>query len=372
MVRKSQRNNADRKNEAKREDNLANKIVKWLFAGLIAFVLLICLYGVFLITVGGIGNKDEVKVDVPVGASASSVASQLEDQNVIANASLFNLYQRIKGGQGVQAGTYTMHENMSMQSALKTLNAGSQSGEVYRLVIPEGTNLEGISQIVEENSDYTAEEFMEVATDEKFFQKMQSLYPDMLAEVAEKDDVRYKLEGYLFPATYEIGAGESIEEIIDKMVGQMNQVYNSHIDQVNQSDYSFHELLTLASLVEAEAPETADRQLIAGIFINRLNTGMPIQSDISISYALNEHRPYVTYEDTEVDSPYNLYQNPGLGPGPFNSPGLEAIEASLAPEPSDYLYFVADLQTGEVYYAETYEEHLALVDQYVSEENANM
>lgn len=374
MVRKSKQNHKDRKTEAKREDSLANKIVKRLFIGIIGLVVLLGLIVMFNVFVGGFGksNDEAIAIEVPTGSTTKDVATTLEEKDIISNASLFKLYLRLTGNTDIQAGHYEIPKDSGFSKTSKILAEGSQSGETYSLVIPEGSNLEDIAEIVGNSSTYSADEFMDVATDDAYFNELLEKYPDMLEEVSQKDDVRYKLEGYLFPATYEIGADETVEQIIDKMVAQMNQIYVNHQDQVSQSDFSFHELLSLASLVEAEAPATDDRKMIAGVFINRLNSGMPIQSDISISYALNEHRAYVTNEDTQVDSPYNLYLNSGLGPGPFNSPGLEAIEAVLAPESSNYLYFVADLKTGKVYYAETYEEHLKLVDQYVSEENADM
>ena len=106
--------------------------------------------------------------------------------------------------------------------------------------------------------------------------------------------------------------------------------------------------------------------MIAQVFFNRLAIEMPLQSDISILYALGVHKELVTYEDLEVDSPYNLYKNTGFGPGPFNNPGTSAIEAVLNPLDNSYYYFVADLKTGKVYFSETLEEHNVLVEQYVN------
>lgn len=126
------------------------------------------------------------------------------------------------------------------------------------------------------------------------------------------------------------------------------------------------EVLTLASLVEKEGSKEDDRKNIAQVFFNRLAVDMPLQSDISILYALGEHKELVTYEDTQVDSPYNLYVNTGYGPGPFNNPSEQSIKAVLEPTPNNYYYFVADINTQEVYFAETYDEHMRLVEKYVN------
>ena len=183
-----------------------------------------------------------------------------------------------------------------------------------------------------------------------------------------KDEkVKYKLEGYLFPATYDYLSEYTIEEIITTMVSKTNEVMKSYRQKIEESDLDVHSVLTLASLVEKEGVNLEDRKRIASVFLNRLEEGMPLQSDISILYALDEHLEYVTIENTEVDSPYNLYKNKGLGPGPFDNPSEESIKATLEPEETDYLYFLADLTTGDVYFSKTFEEHLELQEKYVDD-----
>ena len=115
----------------------------------------------------------------------------------------------------------------------------------------------------------------------------------------------------------------------------------------------------MASLVEREGVTEKDRKKIAGVFFNRIDIDMPIQSDISVMYALNTHKTKLSNKDVRVDSPYNLYKNAGYGPGPFNTPSVQAIEATLNPSDRDenYLYFVANLKTGKVYYSHTLQEH---------------
>ena len=128
--------------------------------------------------------------------------------------------------------------------------------------------------------------------------------------------------------------------------------------------------MTLASIIEKEGVTDEDRKLISGVFYNRMNNDMPLQSDITVLYALGEHKELVSIKDTEVDSPYNLYKHVGLGPGPYNSPSLSAIQAAIYPTASDYFYFVADIETGNVYYATSLEEHEALVAKYVNKNSS--
>ena len=156
--------------------------------------------------------------------------------------------------------------------------------------------------------------------------------------------------------------------IIEEMVAKTDSVLSKYYAKISQGDYSVHEILTMASLLEKEGYKLEDRQKIASVFYNRLQKNMMLQTDISVLYALGEHKEVVTLKDLEVNSPYNLYRNRGMGPGPFNSPSEEAILAAIDPAQTDYEYFVADIQTKEVYFAKTYEEHLALKAKYVDKE----
>ena len=150
------------------------------------------------------------------------------------------------------------------------------------------------------------------------------------------------------------------------MVATTNLEFQKIREDLDQTWMTFHEVLTLASIVEREGITDEDRALIAGVFLNRINEGMPLQSDITVLYALGEHKELVTYSDLETDSPYNLYMYSGLAPGPFNSPSLSSIMAVIYPTYSDYYYFVAVLDTQEIYYSSNIEDHDALVEEYVN------
>lgn len=125
------------------------------------------------------------------------------------------------------------------------------------------------------------------------------------------------MEGYLFPATYNVGAGETVKDLVDAMVAKTDSVMQSYYKSIKKQQYTVQEVMTLASLVEREGVTQDDRRKIAGVFLNRIDAGMPLQSDISVMYALNTHKTHLTNKDTSVDSPYNLYVHTGYGPGPF-------------------------------------------------------
>ena len=214
-----------------------------------------------------------------------------------------------------------------------------------------------------ENQSYSAEDFLNLMSNQEFLAQLVQQYP-ILTDSYNNPNVRYVLEGYLFPATYDVAQGETLESLVTQMVDKTNEVLSKYQADIDASSYSLQDIMSIASLVEKEGQTTEDRKLIAGVFYNRLEQGMPIQSDISVLYALGTHKEMVTYDDLEVDSPYNLYTNAGLPPGPMNSPSEDAIAAALEPTDNDYLYFYANLKTGEVFYTDDYEQHQAWAQEY--------
>lgn len=362
--------------QEQKEEKAAAGIVKWILLVMGAGLVIVGLFFAFMMSTGGIGTGDEVEFEIPIGATAGDTAAILAENEVVFSGPLFSLFLRVMSTNDIQAGLYSMPTSVGYKEAEQLLAAGSQSA-TDSLVIPEGSSVEDIATSISEAADFSYDEVMAVMQDEAFFQTMLAAYPELLSDVANIDEVRYKFEGYLYPATYEIQQGQTIEEMLSVMLATAEDVRQQFAAQaaeaqVDGQPLTYHEVLTLASLIEAEAATPEDRRLISGVFYNRLVEGMAIQSDISILYANEEHSAYVTIEDTEVDSPYNLYQNAGLGPGPFNNPSSEAIEAALNPEASDYFYFVANLRSGEVYYSKTLEEHNLLVEEHVSEADADL
>jgi len=151
----------------------------------------------------------------------------------------------------------------------------------------------------------------------------------------------------------------TLKELVNQMVENEDEKLQPYYATIKEKGYTVQQVLTLASLVEREGLDNKNRRKIAGVFYNRLAIDMPLQSDISVMYALNTHKTKLSNKDTSVKSPYNLYKNKGYGPGPFNTPSIQSIEATLNPTDRDqnYLYFFADLKTGKITYSHTLEEH---------------
>lgn len=305
-----------------------------------------------------------VEVEIPEGATVSDMGVMLEQQGLIRSAGSFNLYVRVTGtAQNLQAGVHRLSPSMTLGEVVTSLQEGAGEAGLDKVTVNEGLTVDQVGDVIAESTSFTKEEFMALMTDDAFLQQLVSEYP-ILTDSYNTADVRYVLEGYLFPATYDFNDEEGLESLVRQMVGKTSDVLAKYQADIDASSYSLQDIMSIASLVEKEGMTAEDRKLIAGVFYNRLEQGMAIQSDISVLYALNTHKEMVSYEDLEVNSPYNLYLNTGLPPGPMNNPGEEAIAAALEPTDSDYIYFYANLKTGEVFYTDDYDQHLAWQEEY--------
>ena len=326
-------------------------------------------------------SKQYMTVQIPDGSNAQEIGSTLEKSGVIKNGLVFTLYVKYKNYNELKSGYYNLQKRMSVEDVIKELQKGGtpepQEVTLASLTIPEGYTLEQIAQTVGQlqgnfKEPLTAEAFLAKVQDENFIAQEVTKYPNLLESLPTKDSgVRYRLEGYLFPATYTIKENTTVESLIDEMLAAMDKNLSSHYATIKEKNLTVNELLTIASLVEKEGAKTEDRKLIAGVFYNRLNLGMPLQSNIAILYAEGKLGQNISLADdaaidTSIDSPYNDYTKVGLMPGPVDSPSLDAIESSINQTKSDYLYFVANVQDGKVYYATTLEEHDRNVQEHIN------
>lgn len=331
-------------------------------------------------------STEYVTVEIPAGSSSKEIGEILEKNGLIKNAQVFNLYSKIRSYGNYQSGYYNLQKSMDLDSIAKQLQEGGtetpQPPVLGKITIPEGYTLEQIAETVTANAAATSkknaktpfskEDFLNKVQDEDFIAKMLAKYPQLLATLPGKDSgVKYRLEGYLFPATYEYGKETTVEELIDQMLAAMNTNLSQYYSTIESKNLTVNEVLTLASLVEKEGSTDQDRKDIASVFYNRLNQAMPLQSNIALLYAQGKLGKKTTLKedaeiDTNIDSPYNVYKNQGLMPGPVDSPSLSALEATINPSKTDYLYFVANVETGVVYFANTYEEHAKNVEEHVN------
>ncbi len=326
-------------------------------------------------------SKQYVTVQIPEGANVQTIGSTLEKSGLIKHGVIFAFYAKYKNYSDLKSGYYNLQKSMSTEDIIHELQKGgtaeAQEPALANLTIPEGYTIDQMAQAVGQlQGDFkeplTADAFLAKVQDENFISQEVAKYPSLLESLPTKESgARYRLEGYLFPATYSIKESTTIESLIDEMLAAMDKTLAPHYSAIKSKNLTVNELLTIASLVEKEGAKTEDRKLIAGVFYNRLNLGMPLQSNIAILYAQGKLGQNISLADdagidTSINSPYNVYTNLGLMPGPVDSPSLDAIESSINQTKSENLYFVADVTDGKVYYASNKEEHDRNVAEHVN------
>ncbi|AXI65066.1 TPA: endolytic transglycosylase MltG [Streptococcus suis] len=377
------------KQRRKKQDNAAKHIVSVIMSIVVVAVLVTGVTGYMWVksSLEPVDAKatETIQVEIPEGTSTLEIGKILVDNKLIKNATIFNYYSKIKSYNNFQSGFYNLKQNMSVDDIAKALQESgtptAQKEAAGKVLIVEGYTLTQIAQAITDNTNtkdkndktpFTAEQFMATVTNQDFINRMVATYPKLFASLPAADSgVIYQLEGYLFPAVYEYSDETTIEELVEQMIAAMDNRLQPYYETITAKNLTVNEVLTLASLVEKEGSTDEDRRNIASVFFNRLNAAMPLQSNIAILYAQGKLGQETTLAedaaiDTSIESPYNIYWTPGLMPGPVDSPSLSAIEAVINANTTDYLYFVADVTTGNVYFTNNIDEHNQNVAKYVN------
>ncbi|MFJ7637308.1 endolytic transglycosylase MltG [Peribacillus sp. NPDC097264] len=348
--------------EQQGEAKLVRKIIMITIAALILIVGIVVLVGFFYINSAMKPfdpEDDTIKtVKIPIGSSISDISILLEEQEIIKDARVFKYYIKFRNESGFQAGEYKLSPSMPIKDIVTSIKTGKLMKEaVLRITIPEGKQLVQIADIIAVKTDQDSKEIFKKLNNEEFVKSMQTRFPELLTSEIDNENVVYPLEGYLYPATYDFYEEKpSIESMVVEMLQKTEETLQPFESLMEKKEYTAHQLLTFASLVEEEATAQVDRKTIASVFYNRLKEDMPLQTDPTVLYAKGSHKDRVLYKDLEVKSPYNTYKNKGLTPGPIANAGKSSIEAVLKPKKTDYLYFLATPE-GEVLYSKTLEEH---------------
>lgn len=285
-------------------------------------------------------NEDGTTKDVNYNkADMGKVAKILKSAGIIEYKSLFLLYSSVSHANiKLDPGTYELSTIYDYRAIVKKMQFGSGAMTTCKVTFPEGLTMEEVFNLLEENKVCTADELMECA-------KTMDFGYSFLENIEYGNATR--LEGYLFPDTYEFYQGTNAQQTIDTFL----QIFNSKVDtemreRATAIGYSLHDIITIASMIEKEAANNDERAIIASIIYNRLKQNMPLGIDATIQYILDERKEYLSDTDCEIESPYNTYLNTGLPAGPIANPGLESINAALNPESTNYLYYLLDEATG--------------------------
>jgi UPF0755 protein len=314
-------------------------------------------------------NNKTVQIEVPIGSTTTSIGKRLEEKGIIKNATIFKYYVKLNNVSGFQAGVYDMSPSMTLKQISETLQTGILVREpVFKMTVPEGYQLEQIAETIAKHTGHTKDEILKKMDDKEMIRQFQAKYPELLTDDMFHKQIKHPLEGYLYPATYSYYEEKpSLESVIEPMIKKTYEVVSKYNEKMAEKKMGVHELLTMASLIEKEATEKADRRLISGVFYNRMKKDMPLQTDPTVLYALGKHKKRTMYKDLKVDSPYNTYKVKGLPPGPIANAGESSIEAALNPAKTEYLYFLAEHGSGKIHFAKTLEEHNRLKAKYITD-----
>jgi UPF0755 protein len=301
-------------------------------------------------------DAPSIEVRIAEGWSATQIAYVLAQEGVIDSAAGYRLYANAdKVALRGKPGTYRIAKGTSYKAIARILATGPARDEVEVRVI-EGWDLHDMrEELRKDGIDPVAFERSVGAHAGKT--PMDPMWRESYIFLADlpKDAT---LEGYLYPDTYRVYKDQLPEGLIKKQLDAFAKRAPRLMEEAAKQGRTLHQVVTLASIVEKEVAKAEDRKIVAGIFWNRLKIGMPLQSDATVNYVTREGRSRPTYDDIDVDSPYNTYKVKGLPPGPVSNPGEGALEAALFPAQTDYHFFLTD-PAGKTYFAKTFEEHIA-------------
>ena len=287
-------------------------------------------------------------------ADLDYVAGVLKDAGIIEYKGLFKLYCSFShASKHIDPGTYELSTNFDYRALVKKMQVGTGAMVTTKVTIPEGFSMEQIFRRLEKEDVCSYEDLMNAAANYQ--------YNYSFLDEAQLGNAS-RLEGFLFPDTYEFYQGMQASSAINKfLVNFHNRLTKEMMDIASQRGFTLQQMVTIASMIEKEAANDEERALISSVIYNRMNQGMPLQIDSTIMYVLPEHGDVLTHEETQIDSPYNTYMYTGLPPTPIANPGLASINAALRPTQTNYMYYALDAETGTHQFFTSYGEFESFV-----------
>jgi len=298
------------------------------------------------------GSDEEITVDIPSGTGASAIVEILDEAGLVKNKTCAKINARIGNYSSLQANTYVFKPSMSFQEIMGAINRGDFDYVSKETIeVKDGARLQQVAEAVSETLPYTADEILAKWSDKAYLQELIDRYWFLTDDILD-EKVMFPLEGYLYADTYFVTEDSmTIEGFTDMCLIRMDEELSARQADIEASGFSVHELLTLTSIVTKEA-RADDQPRVAGVFMNRLDQGMSLGSDVTVCYIFQEDRVELKVSQLESDSPYNTRKVAGLPPGPICQVIGDAIDAVLHYEQSDDLFFFAD-EDGVVHYYKT-------------------
>lgn len=295
---------------------------------------------------------------IKAGSDSTQIATLLKTNGLLRNALIFSYYLKYSNqGSQFKAGTYQMTPGLTKDQIIAQLNKGETiKADMLRFTIPEGFTVTQIAHKLSEQNLVREHVFLQLADTKLDFKSKWT------ASIPASNNVKHRLEGYLFPETYEMKKDSTPEDIIQRMLTEWDrklvQLPSDWEDKLKAQGMTFHQMVTIASLVEREVVVEEERPIVSGVIHNRLKLGMALQIDATIQYILDLPKDRLFEKDLQVENPYNTYLHPGLPPGPIASPSYASIKAAIYPAETKYLFYVTKKDGSQAHlFAKNFEEH---------------
>lgn len=343
----------------------------------IIFMSVILTLGIFYnINMKGTSDNSSLKEITIDSGTVESIGIKLKEENLIRNVTIFKLYTKITNKVNLKAGIYNLSEDMGVEKIVDILEKGSNiNPDEISITFKEGINIRKVASLISENTNNSYEDVMNKVKDDNYIDSLIGKYW-FLTDDIKNSYIYYPLEGYLYPNTYRFSSKDvSVQDIFSKMLDETDKQLSKYKKNIENSNFSVHELMTLASITELEGAKVNDRKAVAGVFYNRLNSNSypTLGSDATTYYAskIDDWSYSLTYKElNDCNNKYNTRcsSNTGLPVGPICNPSIESIEASINPEEHNYYYFVADCK-GKVYLSKNSTEHNNIINKLKRENN---
>ena len=330
--------------------------------GGIVLALCVSLGAFYMLGTGAVSSSEEkVVVVVEKGNGSSTILNTLDEAGLVKNKLAAKIFLKLNSYNHLQANTYVFSESMTLKEMYDVMeNPTAQYLSNEKLTIIDGQSALNVAESIAEILEISKDDVLNKWKDKDYLKSLIDQYW-FIDDHILNNNLMYSLEGYLYPETYFVyGDNNTIESLTKLGLDMMNEKLTPYKDQINDLGWSAHEFLSFVSVVQRETLFDKDLSKIAGVFMNRLEINMAMQSDITVNYAWQRTGVDVSIKHTQIDSPYNTYKYPGLPVGPICNINEKAMKACFDYEENDYYYFFAK-QDGEVIYTKTYSEHLKAV-----------
>lgn len=326
-------------------------------------VVLALIVSLFIYSLSPVSKKSEkVIFSVTTGTSKIDIIDDLKEAGLIKSKISAYIFVFL-GGKNLQAGVYQIDRNESLNEIINKISSGKIYRETYTMTFVEGKRLTKYASQIADKLDISEKEVINTLNDKEYLKELIDKYWFLTNEILN-DDLYYPLEGYLFPAKYEFFSDASVKDIAERMLDAMGKRLEPYKEEIENSKYSIHEILSMASIIELEAVSKSDRQKVSQVIYRRLQKNWSLGMDVTAYYGVQKEMGETLYKSELNDNnPYNtrLTSKLGLPVGPICNPSLGSIDAVFNPTNTDYMFFYADIKTGIVYFAKTSDEFAKLI-----------